>query len=210
VVEDLAPGSQIDTTVPEQCTATDAQLMAQGADACPVGSWVGTGTIRLDTGFPEPLRFIDANVTFLNNADELIFVSAETISGARVVTRSQVQGSEIVNSAPLLPGTPPDGAAIDVVQVHLDPISRQLDGGQRAYITTPGECPPAGSWTNSVQFTYADTVTEAVTDESPCLPTITPATGATSIQVGAKARTKCKRKRHRGAKLRKRCRRRRR
>jgi hypothetical protein len=168
VVEDLAAGAQIDTAVPERCTASDGELMLQGAAACPAGSRVGTGTLRIDTGFPEPGRFIDADVTFLNNTNQLIFVSTERGSGARVVTRSEVRGSQIINSAPPLPGTPPDGGAIDVVHARLDAITRGVGSARRGYITTPGDCPATASWTNSVTFTYADGVSQLVSTASPC------------------------------------------
>jgi RTX calcium-binding nonapeptide repeat (4 copies) len=168
VVEELAAGAQIDTSIPERCTANDAQLMAQGADACPRGSRVGIGSIRIDTGFPEPGRFIDADVVFLNNSNQLIFVSNERGSGARVVTRSEVRGRQVINSAPTLPGTPPDGGAIDLVQVKLNEITREIGGAPRGYVTTPGECPGSGAWSNSVAFTYADGVSQTVSTDSPC------------------------------------------
>lgn len=168
VVEELAAGAQIDTSVPERCTASDAELMLQGAAACSKGSKVGAGTIRIDTGFPEPGRFIDADVAFLNNTNQLIFVSTERGSGARVVSRSEVRGRQVINSAPTLPGTPPDGAAIDVVRVKLDELTRETDGVRRGYVTTPGECPQSRSWTSSLSFTYGDGVSQTVTTDSPC------------------------------------------
>ena len=169
VVEELAEGAQIDTSIPDRCPALDAQLMLQGASACPATSRVGAGTLRIDTGLPEPARFIDADVVFLNNTNELIFVSTERLTGARVVTRSTVKGGKITNGAPLLPGTPPDGAAIDVVEVTLNRISRQVGGASRGYITTPSTCPKSRDWLNSVTFTYADGVSQTVPTDSPCV-----------------------------------------
>jgi hypothetical protein len=168
VVEELAPGARIDTSVPELCTASDAELMLMGASACPPGSRVGSGTIRVDTGFPEPGRFIDADVTFLNNTNQLIFVSTERGSGTRVVSRSEVENRRILNSAPPLPGTPPDGGAIDVVEARLDAVSRVIDGVRRGYVTTPGNCALGRGWTNSVTFTYADGVSQTVETQSRC------------------------------------------
>lgn len=168
VIEALAPGAGIDTSIPEQCGASDAELMLQGAGACPTASRVGTGTIVIDTGLPEPARFLNVDVTFINNAGELIFLSTERSSGARVVSRSPIEGRTIVNSAPTLPGTLPDGAALDVVHAKLDPISREIGGVRRGYITTPAECPAIGTWTNSIQFTYFDGVSQAVDSGSPC------------------------------------------
>jgi hypothetical protein len=169
VVEDLAEGARIDTSIPDRCTATDAQLMLQGAGACPQGSRVGSGTVRIDTGFPEPGRFIDADTVFLNNTDELILVSTERGSGARVVTRAEVRGRRIETTLAPLPGTPPDGAAIDVVDFRLDRISRQVGGARRGYITTPPECPRSGDWLNSVTFTYADGASQTVLTRSLCV-----------------------------------------
>src|SRR3954462_8998386 len=58
VFETLAQDARFDTSVPARCDASDAQLMAAGASACPPGSKVGTGYLRIDTGFPEPTRFL--------------------------------------------------------------------------------------------------------------------------------------------------------
>jgi hypothetical protein len=169
VVEELAEGAQIDTAVPDRCTASDAQLMLLGADACPAGSRVGAGTITIDTGFPDPGRFILADVVFVNNTNELIFVSTERDSGARVVTRSAVEGRRIVTEAPPLPGTPPDGGAIDEVRVQIDEVSRTIDGVRHGYVTTPGSCPQSRAWINSVAFTYADGVSQTVDTPSRCV-----------------------------------------
>jgi hypothetical protein len=169
VVETLAQGAHFDTSVPEQCGASDAQLMLQGESACPPGSRVGTGFIRIDTGFPEPNRFIEVDVVFLNNANQLIFLNTDRDTGARVVARGTIHGGRLTSSAPPLPGTPPDGGAIDVVETQLDSISRDVGGELRGYITTPPECPPGHAWVNTLSFTYADGVTQSVESPSPCL-----------------------------------------
>lgn len=164
VVEILAQGARIDTSVPRLCQASDAELIAEGESACPRGSRVGDGTIRIDTGLPGPERFIDADVVFLNNTDELIFVSTERDTGNRVVTRSQVDRRRIVNNAPPLPGAPPDGAALDEVHAELDKI---VDGSE-AYIRTPTSCPQDRRWTNRIRFTYSDGVSQTETMGNRC------------------------------------------
>jgi len=168
VVTQLASGARFDTFVPARCTASDAQLMAQGAAACPADSKVGEGYIRLDTGIPGPGRFIEADVTFFNSATEVIFLSTERESGARVVTRSTIQGGSTVSMAPLLPGAPPDGTAIDIARVELLPISREVDGELHSYVSAPPGCPASGEWAHSIEFTYADGVTQTVNSASPC------------------------------------------
>jgi hypothetical protein len=165
----LRIGSRVDTDVPAKCGASDAELMAEGASACPDASRVGTGLITIDTGFPEPGRFITADVVFLNNTDELIFLSTIRGSGAKVVTRSRlVDGHVLVANAPMLPGTPPDGGAIDTVKVRLKSVQREIGGVRHAYIATPPRCPASGEWINRMRFTYADSVTQVTTNPSAC------------------------------------------
>jgi hypothetical protein len=168
VVTRLADGARFDTSVPARCAASDAQLMAEGAAACPADSQVGEGYIRLDTGLDGPARFIEADVTFFNSATAVIFLSTERQSGARVVTRSVIDGGSTVSMAPFLPGAPPDGTVIDIARVELFPISRTVDGELRSYVATPPGCPPSGQWMHSVEFTYADGASETVESPSPC------------------------------------------
>ncbi|HYU61969.1 MAG TPA: hypothetical protein VEK39_14515 [Solirubrobacterales bacterium] len=164
VVTELAPGARFDTGVPALCAASDAELMALGASACPAESVVGGGAVTLDTGLPGPARFITSDVTLLNNTDELIFLFTDRQSGGRLVTRSQVGERTVDSAVPFLPGTPPDGAAVDTVDLTIFAISSESGN----YVTTPPKCPRRGFWVNSVHFTYDDGVTQTVTTQSPC------------------------------------------
>ncbi len=166
VIEKLARRARIDTSAPQLCTATDAELMASGAEACPGESEVGTGVLTLDTGIPGPTRFITADVVFLNNTDELIFVNTLRDGGGRVVVRSAVRGRRTyVNKAPFLPGIPPDGTAIDTVDVSF-PVTRNEQGD--SYITTPTRCPERGFRSNRIEFTYDDGVSQTERDRWRC------------------------------------------
>jgi hypothetical protein len=170
VVEELARGSRIDTSVPALCRASDIELILRGASACPADSRVGAGTIVVDTGLPlGPARFLATDVVFLNNSNQLIFLVTERISGLRLVFRAAVSGARIVNTSPFLPGMLPDGSAIDVVDVRIDRVVRESDGVRRGYVTTPAACPESGAWTNRVSFTYADGVTQIVDSRSECV-----------------------------------------
>jgi hypothetical protein len=160
----LPRGTRIDTSVSVRCKASDAELMAQGADACPKRSSVGGGFLRLDTGVPGPGRYQDGDVKLLNNDSELIFLSTTRDGGAHVVTRAKVRGRTIVTGVPVLPGAPPDGAALDKARTHLERIT--VDG--HAYIRTPAHCPPRGHWTVRHRFTYDDGVIQVVRSPTPC------------------------------------------
>lgn len=171
VVETLARGARFDTSAPEACPASDAELMLLGTGACSPGSQVGTGHLTLDTGFPAPARTLDVEVDFFNNTGQFIFLNqVAALDIPRVVVRSAVGKRRIESGAPFLPGTPPDGAAIDTVAVRTPPIRRTVDGERRAYVTTPPRCPRRGFWVNRARFTYFDGVTQAVATRSPCRP----------------------------------------
>lgn len=159
----LAKGTRIDTTVPPVCEASDQELIASGPAACP-GTTLGEGFIGFDTGFPPPLRMLEEDVTFLNGDGQIIFATRDRATGARLVSRATVLRRRLTSSAPTLPGTPPDGAAVDVVRERLDAIS--VSG--RHYITTPRSCPVTGYWRHKARFTYADGVRQLVVSRSPC------------------------------------------
>ena len=156
VVEILPRGSRIDTSAPARCRASDLELMAQGAAACPARSVVGTGFIKIDTGIEGPARYLREDVTFLNNNHELIYLNTDRTTGLRVVTRAEVTRRRVISTVPPLPGSPPDGAAIDRVRAEFPKLVRRVDGERRVYVRTPGECPDSGYWVTRLRFTYDD------------------------------------------------------
>jgi hypothetical protein len=167
IVLQLAEGARFDTSVPQRCAAPDPVLIVQGASACPAASRVGAGFLRIDTGLPSVARFLEQDITFLNAEDELIFLFTNRQTGARLVSRAAINGGTATTNAPPLPGTPPDGGAIDVVRERLNAMPGST-GSHRGYVTTPPTCPSSGAWTNSIRFTYADGVSQMVKTRSPC------------------------------------------
>ena len=164
----LARGARYDTRAPDLCTASDVELMLAGAAACPDGSRVGTGVVTVDTGFPGPARFATADIDFLNNTNQEIYVNTVRGTPARTILRATVNGRHNDVQAPMLPGTPPDGGAIDTVAVRVFRIARERDGVRRSYVATPPSCPARGFWVNRIAFTYYDGVTQTVESHSPC------------------------------------------
>ncbi len=168
VVTSLAPGARIDTKALTQCEASDAELMAVGAAACPAKSKLTDGEIIADSGVPGPMRFIASDVTFFNNDHELIYLVALRDGGARLVVRGTIRRRSVVTESPFLPGTPPDGTAIDTVEANDPKIVNIVDGERRSYVTTPPRCPADGSWTNRVKFTYDDGETQTEPTQVEC------------------------------------------
>ena len=171
VVTILPRGSRIDTGALARCKASDEELMLSGGAACPPDSHLTEGVVTVDTGFPGPGRFVTADVSFFNNDHELIYVNTIRDSEARTVLRAEVTRRRIITEAPMLPGTPPDGGAIDTVVVNDPRIVNVIEGEQRSYITTPKRCRGRKSdphWTTRVEFTYSDGVTQTVPTHTPC------------------------------------------
>jgi hypothetical protein len=162
VVIKLASGSVIDTSAPARCEASDQDLMASGAGACPAASRVGSGQLDVDSGAPGPARVLQNDVTLLNNANELILLlESRSQPTTRLVTRAAIKGGTITSEVPPLPGGPPDGfLAIKRVRLRLDP--------RPGYVITPPSCPAARQWTNTIAFTYRDNVTQTTSNASPC------------------------------------------
>jgi hypothetical protein len=160
----LPKGGRYDTSVPEACTASDAQLMAQGGAACPEGSAIGGGVVTVDTGAPGPGRIVTADVEFFNNVDEFIYVNTVRGSGARTIIRAEVTDRLTITPAGMLPGTPPEGGAIDTVDVTVEGV-RNARGN---YITTPPRCPKDRSWTARVRFEYDGGVAQTMPTENRC------------------------------------------
>lgn len=168
VVTKLARGARYDTSVPGLCTASDAELMARGAEACPPSSEIGVGTLTIDSGFPGPARLTNADVDSFNDTNELIFLNTVRGTEARTVLRAPVSRRRTVSEVPVLPGTPPDGGSLDRSRFEDFKIATGRGAERRAYITTPPSCPRSGRWVNTVKFTYSDGVTQTVSGPSPC------------------------------------------
>lgn len=172
VVFRLPAGSQIDTSVPPQCDASEAQFQAKGRDACPPETQVGTGGLSADTGLSagDLPRVVETDVSFFNNHDELILFAESTNTPVpiRVASRIEVSGRELVSTVPPLPGAPPPDPflALKDVTNSLDRI--QTDDG--AYITAPPRCRKGGKWTITAEFTYRDGVSQTEKASTPCRP----------------------------------------
>jgi len=174
VVTILPKGARYDASVPGSCTASDAELMAQGAAACPEDSGIGGGVITVDTGVPGPGRIVTADTEFFNNAEdpegEFIYLNTIRGSDARTVVRADVTRRRTITVAGMLPGTPPDGGAIDTVDVEVLRVVRTIDGRRRAYIRTPRTCPESRTWIAKVRFIYGDDLSQTVATGNPCRP----------------------------------------
>ncbi len=172
VVTILPRGARYDASVPGSCTASDEELTLEGAAACPEDSAIGGGVITVDSGVPGPGRFVTADTEFFNNAEdpegEFIYVNTIRDTDARTVLRADVTRRRTITVAPMLPGTPPDGGAIDTVDVDVAKVVRTIDGERRAYITTPQRCRRSKTWFARVRFIYDGDYSQTVATPNSC------------------------------------------
>jgi hypothetical protein len=166
-VTEFPAGTTIDTGAIEQCKASDAELTARGAAACPAGSRVSTGTVLTDNGstagFP---RFVKNEVTNFNNDGELIGIAESKDPPTRVVTRGKIHGNTLTTEVPTLPGNPPPDPYNAFRDLRLS--GPALGAAGRPYARTPPTCPRSGTWVARFTFNYQDGMTEHSTVGVPC------------------------------------------
>jgi hypothetical protein len=155
----LPHGARFNWRAVPLCTASDAELMAQGESACPAGSKVGKEVFTFDTGIDGPNRFVTNDIAFLNNKRELIILTRERQSGARVVVRGKLGRDTLDFELDPLPGTPPDGGA-DKREDGVYPVT--------GWLTTPRTCPRSRKWTFRADYTFRNGEKVTRRSTSPC------------------------------------------
>jgi len=161
----LPHGARFNWRAVPVCSASDAELMAQGESACPARSKVGAEVYSFDTGVPGSNRMVTSDISFLNNENELIILTRERQSGTRVVTRGKLGPETFDFDLPPLPGTPPDGGA-DKLEDAKYPVSIGPSG--KAWLTTPRACPRSRKWTFRADYTFRNGEKVTRTSTSPC------------------------------------------
>jgi hypothetical protein len=167
-----APGTVIDTSALPRCTASDAELMLEGASACPAASQLGTGQFVTDEGSPSPFpRYITYAAWLFNNTGEQVGFSQSTDPPmnppVRNTSRGKIEGATVTTTLPTFPsGGPPDNP--DTALKTMDISGGPIVNGRRAYLRTPPSCPASGYWTTKTTFVYHDGVSQTVETHSPC------------------------------------------
>jgi hypothetical protein len=168
-------GTRYDTSVPDRCPATDVELEARGAAACPAGSKIGAGHTNGIIYEPIANAFefttYDNPLDILNNANQQIMVISTGGLGYTVVRgRMQPDGS-VAFAAPTCFPVPPAGvpcARDHVLQLGSSTSMPRYTKSNRGYWTTPPTCPKRGHWRTKVRFWWADGSVDTVATDQPC------------------------------------------
>jgi hypothetical protein len=164
-------GMRFDTSVPEKCTATDAELAVRGPDACPAGSRLGGGTVDGIFYFPfsdNEFHRYHHNTYVLNNTDEqILLVESEGFT----VQRGQVHpdGSVEFNPTTCFPASPTGQCADDyILQLKSSSSLPAYTNARGSYATTPATCPESRRWVSTVQLSWSDGSVDDVATTQPC------------------------------------------
>jgi hypothetical protein len=182
-------GAHIDTTVPPQCHASDAELMTQGAAACPAESKIGSAVAVSATGGSGPFPpYTKTTITDFNNQDEIIAVGQnEDIPALKPVDHTKIEGNTTTTNFPPIPGAPPPDPFTPFKSLHFTFAPYARNG--RVYNRTPPTCPAVGYWTMKLEFTYRDGVTETVKSHSPCQQATQPSGARPRLALRVRPRT---------------------
>ena len=159
-------GMRRDTSVPAQCTASDAELALRGRDACPPGSQIGHGDST--TKFMgEPT---DVELDMFNNANEQIILARSPLVTTIARGKIHPDGSIEFASPTCFPAVPGVTCPVDTVlqvRTHMD-IPLYRDSAGRSYLTTPPKCPKVGYWQTRIHFWWADGTEDHVVTKQRC------------------------------------------
>lgn len=184
------PGMRYDTTVPDQCTASDGDLAFRGPAACPPGGRLGDGITTGEVQFPFADGFIldryVHRVYVLNGVNEqIVLIESEGFTVVR--GRFRPDGAidwDLPTCFPTVPGA--DCVDDYVLQLStsttLPPYTESSDNRVQSYATTPPDCPDAGFWRTTIEYTWSDGSVDDVVTTQPCSQRKAPAVRLTGKQ----------------------------
>src|SRR3954471_22547987 len=161
-VFDAPEGTRFDPSRAAACAASDDELPARGAGACPPDSRLGAGTLTAMTGFGSPFDPVHSRLDLFRTDEGLIEVVTEPSTGAYLGSdRLTIAGSRLTAHPPRTPGGPPDGeTSVREIVWHVD---------RAGYVVAPPGCPASGAWVAQASFTF-DGAAETDTSTTPCEP----------------------------------------
>jgi hypothetical protein len=184
------PGTVFDAAGAGVCQASAAELRAQGLDACPEDSKVGSGSLRAYATRPpgSALGTFDTDVTIFNAAHPKdapgvphAFIAAISIGGqVQAANVVRVDGNVLteepahVCSNPAEPPPCPSGEfTVQSVDYTVHQHSRTVGGRRHTLIATPPGCPAAGRWDFGHLMEYRDDASASAASSTPCIPMAT-------------------------------------
>jgi hypothetical protein len=161
----FAPGTRLDTRALPACKASAEDVANLAVRACPAKTKLGE--VRGQGVYAGSTAPFNTYATLFNAKRQIIVVVTLDNAKGRLITnfRDDVTRGSITINLKI-------GKGISLVrfQAHVPPHSRRQGKKRRTYFTTPRSCPPTGSWTTTVTFSYRDGTSDQHSSPSPCSP----------------------------------------
>jgi len=165
----LAKGTKVDTSAAKVCTATDSQFASQGANACPAGSRLGTGSAEAITGLGAGIDPVGENIIAFAGKSQIIFLlTPKGAVGQTATIRGKVRKNVVTVTVPAFPIPGAGNASLTVFNVALKSISSGRGSKKKNLVTTPSTCPASKNWTTATKFNYENGTTATIKSRSSC------------------------------------------
>ena len=162
----LPRGMRIDDAAVPRCDASDDDFQAQGRDACPAETQVGSGAVTVMLGVP-PADPQKLDLVAFNGDGEIVevvfFAGTNAVAG---IDRVTIEEGKLVAHPPSPPGGPPDGRTA-IRELELN-VPRRIGPEGDSYVTTPPRCPRRRTWRSRGHFEFSDGGATDVRDSTRC------------------------------------------
>lgn len=163
----MPKGAKIDPAGAPQCKASNADLMAKGAAACPASTRIGTGKATATDGNAtvNVEGFVFNEKVGKKNSWLFLFLINDAYAAA---FDAPVKGNTL--SAKGLTGAVPGGLLVTKFAGTIGKHSKGRGKKKHDLITAPTVCPKSKKWTNKATFTFLDGSKDNATSSSSCKP----------------------------------------
>lgn len=170
----LPAGSKSNYRAADVCTATDEQIQADPAGACPSGSKIGTGEGEVSVaGVANPL-ILDVQA-FNAKAGPIFALTAPAAQNRTSVIRSRLKGTKLTAKLepncvdPAATSCPGQEILLTRFEIDIESISKRSGRRRIAWLTTPPQCPRGGEFKFKGTFVYDDGTKQSVNSTSDCV-----------------------------------------
>jgi hypothetical protein len=163
---------RFDHTQLPMCRAADAELQAQGRDACPKNTQIGVGEAEVVSPYSDQALTLDVS-TFNAPRSDILLVTYPGTNEVAAVRREFDKGRRHWTDSPpscVPPGTPPSCSPLGEVTVKRFEVWDPPPGYKvtKSTLIMPPKCPKSGTWFFRARFTFGDGSRLVRKSRAPC------------------------------------------
>jgi hypothetical protein len=162
----LHKGTKIDGGGAAQCTASNEELMKDGAKACPAATRIGSGTAAATSAAGQTVQ-VNAAIFNERVSGKNAFLFVFLLNDAYVTSfDANVKGNTIASEG--LSGALPGDFVVTEFNGTIGKHSKGRGKRKHDLISTPPTCPKSKKWTNTATFVFQDGATDTGSSTSAC------------------------------------------